>query len=278
MDLLSFLEKSANESWDQSSYRFYSFFLWIFEHDALLLSLTLIAFFVLLFRRLYVPLLFVSLLLLFFNLYFILTLPSFFLSFFYTNKDWPYVIRVFSFIVGIWGLARSIKEVKTMVLDNDRVIDSFNYIVEGGGGREDWVLRETERFIIDSNMPGIVTEQKNVAPEFLALEKRKFLIVRHIKYRQFRMFIGARSFGEHLDASWFLALDPGFFKRTVSKHATGNPHALSQKLDFFAQQDIKAFKTVSHECFKRALVMVMEELKLDPTALSADTKGYLDVW
>jgi hypothetical protein len=217
-------------------------------------------------------------LLLFFDIFFIIELPVLPLQYIYVEKGWPLFIRFVSFIVGVWGLARSIKEVKTMVLDNDRVIDSYNFIVEGGGGREDWVLRETERFIIDSNMPGIVTEQKEVSPEFLALEKRKFLIVRHAKYKELRMFIGARSFGEHLDASWFLALDPGFFKRTVSKHATGNPHALSQKLDFFAQQDIKAFKTVSHECFKRVLQSVMEELKLDPSALSTDTKGYLNVW
>jgi hypothetical protein len=256
----------------------YPFLRWIFDHDALLLSLTLLAFFILLFRRLYVPLLFASLLLLLFNMYFILELPFFPLQFFYADKGYHLLLRVVSLIVGIWGLARSIKEVTTMVLDNERVIDSFNYIVEGGGGREDWVLRETERLIIDSNMPGIVTEQKDVSPEFLALEKRKFLIVRHIKYREFRMFIGARSFGEHLDASWFLAVDPGFFKRTVSKHVTGNPHALSQRLDFFAQQDIKAFKTVSHECFKRVLEMLMEELKLDPTGLNADTKGFLNAW
>jgi hypothetical protein len=256
----------------------YSFFYFIYEHDVVLLFLMLLASFIFLYRRLYVPLLFASLLLLFFNIFFILQLPSLPVMFFYIDKGYYLLLQVVSLIVGVWGLARSIKEVKTMVLDNERVIDSFNYIVEGGGGREDWVLRETERLIIDSNMPGIVTEQKDVSPEFLALEKRKFLIVRHVKYREFRMFIGARSFGEHLDASWFLAVDPGFFKRTVSKHVTGNPHALSQRLDFFAQQDIKAFKTVSHECFKRVLQTVLEQLSLDPSGLNADEKGFLNAW
>ena len=164
-----------------------------------------------------------------------------------------------------------------MVLDNERVIDSFNYIVEGGGGREQWVLDTTERFIRDSRMPGIITEQKDVTPGFLG-DKRKFLIVRHVKYREFRMFIGARSFGEHLDGSWFLAVHPSFFKRVVSKHTTGNPTALSQKLDFFAQQDIKAMKAVAHNCFKRCLLMVQEELNLDTSGLNADTKGFLNVW
>jgi len=218
-----------------------------------------------------------SLLLLFFNMFFILELPVFPFQFFYANKDYSLFIRIVSLIVGVWGLIRSIREVKTMILDNERVIESFNFIVEQGGGREQWVLGTTERFIIDSNMPGIITEQKDVSPGFLG-EKRKFLVVRHAKYREYRMFIGARSFGEHLDASWFLAVEPRFFKRTVSKHTTGNPTALSQRLDFFSQQDIKAFKTVAHHCFKRCLQMLHEELQLDPSGLNADTKGFLNVW
>jgi hypothetical protein len=255
----------------------YPFLQFIDENDVILLSLTLLGFFILLYHRLYVPLLFTSLLLLFFNLFFIINLPVFPYQFIYTNKDYAMFIQVVSLIVGVWGLSRSIREVKTMVLDNERVLDSFNFIVEGGGGREQWILDETERFIRNSNMPGIITEQKDVSPGFLG-EKRKFLVVRHAKYREFYMFIGARSFGEHLDASWFLAVDPSFFKRFVSKHATGNPTALSQRIDFFAQQDVKAFKAVAHNGFKRCLQMLQEELSLDSSGLNADTKSFLNVW
>ena len=164
-----------------------------------------------------------------------------------------------------------------MVLDNERVIESYNYLVQQGAGREQWVLSETEKLIIDSHMPGVKTEQKDVSQGFLA-EKRKFLVVTHAKYKEYRMFIGARSFGEHLDGGWFLTVNPSFFKRQVSRHATGNPNALSQKLDFFSQQDIKAFTAVAHDCFKRVLYMLHEELQLDPTALNADTKGFLNAW
>jgi hypothetical protein len=161
-------------------------FQWIYGYDVELLTISLLVFFVLLYKRLYIPLLLVSLLLLFFNIFFIVELPTFFFQFFYANKDYSMFIRVVSLIVGIWGLFRSIGEIKTMVLDNERVLDSWNYIVEGGGGREEWVLAETEKFIIDSKMPGIITERKNVSPGFLG-EKRKFLVVRHVKYREFHI-------------------------------------------------------------------------------------------
>jgi hypothetical protein len=253
-------------------------FNFMYTYDQYTLPLMIVLTFVCFFNGWYIPMLISSILLLFFNIFFIFDILIFLPLHLYLISDLSFWLRMVSVVIGIWGLTRSFKEVKTMVLDNERVIDSYNFMVEGGGGREDWVLGETERFIRDSHMPGIITEQKDVSPEFLALEKRKFLIVRHAKYKEFRMFIGARSFGEHLDASWFLAVDPGFFKRTVSKHVTGNPHALSQRLDFFAQQDIKAFKTVSHECFKRVLEMLMEELKLDPTGLNANTKGFLNAW
>jgi hypothetical protein len=253
------------------------FFGFIYENDTLMLPVMITATLVCFFNGWYVPMLISSILLLFFNIFFIFDILIFLPLHLYLISDLSFWLRMASVVIGIWGLMRSIKEVKTMVLDNERVIESYNYMVEQGGGREDWVLRETERLIIDSNMPGIITEQKDVSPHFLG-DKRKFLIVRHAKYKEFRMFIGARSFGEHLDASWFLAVDPSFFKRIVSKHTTGNPTALSQRLDFFAQQDIKAFKAVSDHCFKRALELLLEELKLDPSGLNADTKGFLNAW
>ena len=68
-----------------------------------------------------------------------------------------------------------------MVLDNERVLDSYNYLVEQGAGREQWVLDTTEQTIKDARIPGVYTEQKDVSSVFLG-DKRKFLVVRHAKY------------------------------------------------------------------------------------------------
>jgi hypothetical protein len=228
-------------------------------------------------KRSTIPLVITSVLFLFFNMFFLMHLPERFFSLFSYGIDSIFLIRSLSVALGVWGLIRSIKEGLTMVLDNERVLESRNFMVEGGAGRGQWVLGKTEQLIIDSHMPGITTEQKDVTPGLFG-EKRKFLVVRHSRYKEWHVLIGARSFGEHLDASWFLVVEPGFFKRTVSKNATGNPTAFSQKIDPFSQQDIKAFKTVAYNCFEKTLYMLHEELQLDPSGFNADTKGYLNVW
>jgi hypothetical protein len=248
----------------------------IARNDTILLSLTLFGLILVFYFKQYIPLLFLSILLFFFNIFTILDLPMVILQFPYIPKDYHLFIKIVSIFVGIWGFFRGIKEVKTMVLDNERVIDSYNYMVENGAGREQWVFDTTEQLIKDAHMPGVYTEQKDVTPGFLG-EKRKFLVIRHRRYKEYHMFIGARSFGEHLDGGWFVTVEPSFFKRHVSKHATGNPTALSQNLDFFSQQDIKAFQAVSHNCFKRALQMLLEELQLDPSGLN-DPQAYLQSW
>jgi hypothetical protein len=254
-----------------------SLFRFIFDYDTLMLPLMITATLVCFFNGWYVPMLIASILLLFCNIFFILNILIFLPLHLYLISDLTFWLQMVSVIIGIWGLTRSFKEVKTMVLDNERVLDSYNYLVEQGAGREQWILDTTEQAIKDARIPGVYTEQKDVSSVFLG-DKRKFLVVRHAKYKEYHMFMGARSFGEHLDCGWFLVCEPGLFKRTVSRHATGNPTAFSQKLDFFSIQDIKALKAVSHDAFKRCLQMLHEELQLDPSGLNADTKGFLNAW
>ena len=254
-----------------------SFFRFMYDYDTLMLPVLLLLTLVLFFQSLYVPMLISSILLVLFNTFFIFDLPFLpvqILSGYVGDYTW---LRFICLLGGIWGLIRSFKEVKTMVLDNERVLAGDNFMVEGGAGREQWVLDTTEQFIKDAHMPGVYTEQKDVTPGLFG-EKRKFLVVRHGRYKEWHVFIGARSFGEHLDAGWFLTVEPSLFKRTVSRHATGNPTAFSQKIDFFSQQDVRAFKTVAERAVERTLQMLYEELKLDPSGLNVGNKGFLSVW
>jgi hypothetical protein len=272
------MEKGVVFKWDFLTYLYHNndFFYFVAKHDTNTLPFILILTFVCFFQGWYIPMLISSILLLVFNTFFLFELP-FRLSQITSDNAYTFWFHFICVVIGIWGLIRSIKEVKTMVLDNDRVISSNTYMVEGGAGREQWVLSETEKLIIESHMPGVKTEQKDVSPGMFG-EKRKFLVVTHARYKQYVMFISARSFGEHLDASWFLTVEPSFFKRMVSTHATGNPTALSQKIDVFSQQDVRAFETVSSECFKKVLNTLHEELQLDPSALNSDNKGFLNAW
>lgn len=67
----------------------------------------------------------------------------------------------------------------------------------------------------------------------------------------YRIFVGARDYGDNLDISWYLTCEPKFFKRYLSNILTGgaSDKALSFNLDLFQQQDLNAYTTVVHTAF-----------------------------
>jgi hypothetical protein len=126
-------------------------------------------------------------------------------------------------------------------------------------------------------MPGVATKRENVAIELFG-EKRPFLIVSNVRYKEYKMYINARDFGTNLDVSWYFMVEPRYLKRTMSKYATGDPQDMSMRVSLFAQQDISAFKSITHEYVKSALESLYDELKLDPSGLNTGSRGFLNVW
>jgi hypothetical protein len=93
------------------------------------------------------------------------------------------------------------------------------------------------------------------------------------------MFIGARDIGIHLEASWFVTVNPGFLKRAVSKRlAMGNPLALSQNINVFAQQDLRAFVSIAKGCVEQTVKLLLEQLEQDTSGLNTKSKGFLELW
>ena len=165
-----------------------------------------------------------------------------------------------------------------MAIRHEAVVDNWNVIIEQGAGRGHTLLTTVEQQIKESNLPNVSSGMHDVSGGLFGA-KRRFLCVNHTHLRDYRIYIGARDYGTHLDVGWYLTIQPGFLKRNISKYTTGNPQALSWQIDFFSQQDLHAFVTVAHHCVKRATEVLFEELKLDPSGLSnARSKGFLSVW
>jgi hypothetical protein len=163
-------------------------------------------------------------------------------------------------------------------ISNEKVAHKWNYIVENGAGHVHDVLGKIRELIQESNMPGVTCEQVEVSSGMFG-EKRQFLIVTHNSLRDYRMFINIRDFGAHLDASWYVTIEPRFLKRTVSKYTAGDPNALSQNIDVFSQQDLSAYVSITSHCVEQALDMLLEDLKQDPSRLhGTQSKGFLSVW
>ena len=107
-------------------------------------------------------------------------------------------------------------------LGHETVMKQRSYIVEEAAGRAQWVFETVSQIIKDAQMPDVWCELSEVSTGMFG-EKRDFLVVGHTKLRDYKMFVGARSYGIHLDVSWYMTVEPGLLKRTLSKYTQGNP-------------------------------------------------------
>jgi hypothetical protein len=105
--------------------------------------------------------------------------------------------------------------------------------------------------------------------------------------KDFRMYIGARDYGNSLGVSWYLTCEPGFLKRLFSTalfygktkdiQRVSPDRALSFTLDIFSQQDLIAYVTCVHHSLLKAIEKIMRELGQDPSKIDRKSKGFLGV-
>src|SRR5437763_9073725 len=148
----------------------------------------------------YKPLLITSILLLFFDLDFIWSLPDY-LADPFRNLIAPFryiADEILAFLAGIWGILQTLPT----ILRGDSVVDSWNMIVEQGAGHDQQLLDTTKEYIKTANMPDVAYYEDYVSTSLFG-PKRKFLIVSHRRYKDYKMYISARNFGAHLDIGWF---------------------------------------------------------------------------
>jgi len=165
----------------------------------------------------------------------------------------------------------------TTTMRKDSIIQSWEQIIGGAAGHTKWVYEKTIENLKHANIPSMTYKLDDVTTDMFGI-KREFLILYNQMLRDYRMFIGVRDYGAHLDASWFVTLMPRGLKRALSKYTTGNPYAFSQQMDMFNQQDLNAWVSVSNEMFQLALKDLAEEVKFDPSILNKQSRGYLNVW
>jgi len=157
------------------------------------------------------------------------------------------------------------------------VISSWSTVVHNGAGNEKFVTDKMVQFVRQSNMPGISAHIEDISAGLFGA-KRKFLIVRQSNLPDYKIYIGVRDFGRHLDVSYFVAIEPSGFKRYMSKKMAGNPYVLSQNVDMFSQQDLYASAFIIKDYLKQTLMELYNDLKLDPTKLETKGRGFLDAW
>jgi hypothetical protein len=169
-----------------------------------------------------------------------------------------------------------------VTLKDEKIIDRWSMIVENGQGLTEQIYSDTETFVKESQAPGIGFERVQVRPSWLKGilgNERSYFMVTNTALDDYRMFIGARDYGNALDISWFLTCEPGFFSKKLSSVLTSgaSDKALSLNLDIFQQQDLSAYATVVHHCLLKAVDKLMLGAGQDSSKIDRKSKGFLGI-
>jgi hypothetical protein len=169
-----------------------------------------------------------------------------------------------------------------VTLKDEKIIDRWSVLIENGQAKVEQVYQDTENFITVSKAPGIKIEKVKVRPGWLKGlfgKERDYMMVTNEGLDDYRMFIGARDYGDNLDVQWYLTCEPGFFKKTLSDVLTkgASDKALSFSLDLFQQQDLNAYATVVHHCLIKAVEKMMGGMGQDVSKMDRKSRGFLGI-
>jgi hypothetical protein len=168
-------------------------------------------------------------------------------------------------------------------LKDEKLLDSWGVVMENGAGKQDEAVAYVTQRLHCSELPGVAWKKVEVQPGMLKGlfgKRRDYLMITSEALKDYRMYFGARDYGKHLDISWFLTVEPGFFKSAFSAMlAHGNINALSFSLDIFDNQDLRAYVTCVHRCcVRQAVEQIGQELQQDTSKFNWQSKGFLQVW
>ena len=167
-----------------------------------------------------------------------------------------------------------------ITLKDEAILDEWNMILDHAAGNSQAVLNAIVHRLDESLIPGNCTwDIKEVKTEgFWGRVRRDFLLVTVDQFSDYRVFIGVRDFGAHLDCCRFLSMEPGLFKKWASEKLTGYEDALSVPENILVYQDLRAWVTVVHHAVLDSVEALMTELGKDPKLMNRGSRGILEIW
>ncbi len=168
-----------------------------------------------------------------------------------------------------------------VALKEETILNQWSMLVDGAASRGSEVLDDIRSRLSAAKIPGRCTwsvEEVENGGMFSKV-RREFLIVRTEQFSDYRNYVGVRAYGTHLDLCRFLTVEPGFFKRELSKAITGGEdRLLSTPKNTLLEQDLSAWVTVVHHCVLDAVKALMTRVGQDPAGIQRESKGFLQVW
>jgi hypothetical protein len=209
---------------------------------------------------------------------------GFFVSLFFQSATWFLWLGILTIAGGLFlGLRPG------GILRKEATVDTWGALideacVDDGRQRADNLYREITQQLDRSEAPNLKVQRKFVAPTFLrsiAGQQREFLVLTdttNYRLEPYQIYISARPYGVNLSAEWFLTYKPNFWMAALSliPFVSLIPKSLSD-IDFFDQQDLRAYTANAHHCTLGAVEELMTYLHQDPAKLDKGSKGFFNV-
>lgn len=156
-------------------------------------------------------------------------------------------------------------------------------MIQNAHGKRTRVFELTKAGIQNTKAPNIETLDDK-AGSTLSIqsfgETRDFLIVtnrNNLKLSNFKIFINANDYGEHLFVSWYLTYRPDFFQCLGLLLPGAKPGMTIEDLSLFERQDLTAYTTDVHNNLNGAVSKLMLELNQDPSKIDRKARGFLGI-
>lgn len=171
---------------------------------------------------------------------------------------------------------------RKVILKDEKILESWSVLIENAQGKGEEVYTQTSNFIQESRAPGVTSEMATVRTGettgfFGKLVERNYFMVFNERLKDYRMYVGARDYGNNLNVSWYLTVEPGVLKSLLSGVVTKDPRGLSLSLGLFQREDLFAYVTAVHHCLLKSVERIMQSLNQDPSKIDRKSRGFLGI-
>lgn len=205
---------------------------------------------------------------------------------------------------GEWGsLGKGIS-----VIDENNIVEEWSQLVLGIGGRGEELLKSIASKLQELKMPDVVFARKEVSlgrsKSGLGEKLHEFVSMRHRRYPDYELLIGAIDRAGQLKVSWYLAVAlPGRITGTlramnkssrdsiprrlgkmaaqrINERMTGKPAPIRVRPEDMTMDDkeeLGAYITTAHNVVLAALEELMNNLNLDFSKVDKHTEGFLNL-
>jgi hypothetical protein len=166
-------------------------------------------------------------------------------------------------------------------LKKTRMLDTYAALIENGQGEAETFFKAIEQYLKNANLPNVTFERTEVKTSRIWGRgmSREHILVSHKALPEFKMYIGARDYGNNLSITWALTIEVGFMDRQLSKQLVGSGVGLTlATLDLFHQQELDAYTKAVHRAVVRISQNLMKTLDQDINLLTTRTRSGLAAW